>query len=253
MGITELFLVGVGLSMDAFAVAICRGLSMKKLEWKQALLVAVFFGGFQALMPTIGWVLGKQFEQYIVSVDHWIAFILLAYIGGKMIWDAFHEEEARPADFRVGELLIMAVATSIDALAVGITFAFLQVDIGPAAALIGCTTFIISLAGVWIGNRFGSRRHRQCIPLADTASKRHTDSRFGQQRLPFGRQSYRIAVEFGHCRHHRAGRHYPERRRRRRFVLFNLTERQAPDRSLIHFTFGGTCHGEIPHLRICHL
>ena len=117
MGITELFLVGVGLSMDAFAVAICRGLSMKKLEWKQALLVAVFFGGFQALMPTIGWVLGKQFEQYIVSVDHWIAFILLAYIGGKMIWDAFHEEEARPADFRVGELLIMAVATSIDALA----------------------------------------------------------------------------------------------------------------------------------------
>ena len=110
MGITELFLVGVGLSMDAFAVAICRGLSMKKLEWKQALLVAVFFGGFQALMPTIGWVLGKQFEQYIVSVDHWIAFILLAYIGGKMIWDAFHEEEAQPADFRVGELLIMAVA-----------------------------------------------------------------------------------------------------------------------------------------------
>ena len=157
MGITELFLVGVGLSMDAFAVAICRGLSMKKLEWKQALLVAVFFGGFQALMPTIGWVLGKQFEQYIVSVDHWIAFILLAYIGGKMIWDAFHEEEVRPADFRVSELLIMAVATSIDALAVGITFAFLKVDIGPAAALIGCTTFIISLAGVWIGNRFGSR------------------------------------------------------------------------------------------------
>ena len=157
MGITELFLVGVGLSMDAFAVAICRGLSMKKLEWKQALLVAVFFGGFQALMPTIGWVLGKQFEQYIVSVDHWVAFILLAYIGGKMIWDAFHEEEAQPADFRVGELLIMAVATSIDALAVGITFAFLKVEIVPAVSFIGVTTFVISAAGVRIGNVFGSR------------------------------------------------------------------------------------------------
>ena len=149
--------VGVGLSMDAFAVAICRGLSMKKLEWKQALLVAVFFGGFQALMPTIGWVLGKQFEQYIVSVDHWIAFILLAYIGGKMIWDAFHEEEARPADFRVGELLIMAVATSIDALAVGITFAFLEVSILPAVCFIAATTFLLSCIGVKVGNLCGTR------------------------------------------------------------------------------------------------
>lgn len=157
MGITELFLVGVGLSMDAFAVAICRGLSMKKLEWKQALLVAVFFGGFQALMPTIGWVLGKQFEQYIVSVDHWIAFILLAYIGGKMIWDAFHEEEARPADFRVGELLIMAVATSIDALAVGVSFAFLSVNIGAAVSFIGVITFALSMVGVKVGSLFGAK------------------------------------------------------------------------------------------------
>ena len=157
MGITELFLVGVGLSMDAFAVAICRGLGMKRLEWRQAFLVAVFFGGFQALMPALGWALGKQFERYIVNVDHWIAFLLLGYIGGKMIWDAFHEEEACPASFRVRELLLMAIATSIDALAVGITFAFLQVAIAPAAALIGCTTFTISLAGVWIGCRFGSR------------------------------------------------------------------------------------------------
>ena len=157
MGITELFLVGVGLSMDAFAVAICRGLSMKKLEWKQALLVAVFFGGFQALMPTIGWVLGKQFEQYIVSVDHWIAFILLAYIGGKMIWDAFHEEEAQPADFRVGELLIMAVATSIDALAVGVSFAFLSVNIGAAVSFIGVITFVLSMVGVKVGSLFGAK------------------------------------------------------------------------------------------------
>ncbi len=158
MGILELFLIGVGLSMDAFAAAVCKGLSMEKLRWRQGAVVALFFGGFQALMPLVGWGLGKQFERYITSVDHWIAFLLLGYIGGKMIWDAFHEEDdACPASFDLKELLILAVATSIDALAVGITFAFLQVEILPAIALIGCTTFAISLAGVWIGHRFGSR------------------------------------------------------------------------------------------------
>ena len=158
MGITELFLVGVGLSMDAFAVAICRGLSMKKLEWKQALLVAVFFGGFQALMPTIGWVLGKQFEQYIVSVDHWIAFILLGLIGANMIKEACSgdcEEENESLDIRT--MFLLAVATSIDALAVGITFAFLDVHLLAAVSFIGITTFTLSAAGVKIGNVFGTR------------------------------------------------------------------------------------------------
>ena len=160
MGIIELFLTGVGLSMDAFAVSICKGLGMKKINWKQALLVALFFGGFQALMPLIGWTLGKQFEAYIVKIDHWIAFLLLGYIGGKMIWDAFHPE-ADECDccqkFDLKELTVMAIATSIDALAVGITFAFLGVTIGPAIALIGCTTFVICLGGVWVGYQFGSK------------------------------------------------------------------------------------------------
>ena len=154
----ELFLIGVGLSMDAFAVSICKGLSMKKLRWRQGLLVGVFFGGFQAMMPLIGWALGRQFEKYITSVDHWIAFILLGYIGGKMIWDGFHgEDETCPSGFDLKELTMMAIATSIDALAVGITFAFLQVDILPAVSLIGLTTVTISLGGVWIGHRFGSK------------------------------------------------------------------------------------------------
>ena len=159
MGIFELFLIGIGLSMDAFAVAICKGLSMRKIDGRQTVTVALFFGGFQALMPVLGWALGKQFEQYITRYDHWIAFVLLLYIGGKMIWEALRggEEAAAAANFSVKELLLLAVATSIDALAVGITFAFLRVEIGLAAAIIGCTTFALSLAGVFIGNRFGSR------------------------------------------------------------------------------------------------
>ena len=160
MGFAELFLIGVGLSMDAFAAAICKGLAMPKMRWNCGAVVALFFGGFQALMPLLGWALGRQFEQYITSVDHWIAFLLLGWIGGKMIWDALHGgEEEKPAQdaLDVKELFVLAVATSIDALAVGITFAFLQVDILPAVALIGCTTFAIALAGVWIGQRFGSR------------------------------------------------------------------------------------------------
>jgi len=157
MGFLELFLIGVGLSADAFAVAVCKGLSMRKINYRQSVVIALFFGGFQALMPLIGWGLGKQFEEYIVSIDHWIAFALLGYIGGKMIWDAFREEESCPVSFDLKELLIMAIATSIDALAVGITFAFLKVEIFQAITIIGCTTFALSLVGVFIGNRFGSR------------------------------------------------------------------------------------------------
>ena len=158
MGFLELFLIGVGLSMDAFAVSVCRGLRMERMRWRQGGIIALLFGGFQAAMPLAGWALGRQFERYIVSVDHWIAFGLLGYIGGKMIWDAFHEgADTCPAGFDLKELLMLAVATSIDALAVGVTFAFLQVSILPAVGLIGCTTFVLSLAGVWIGHRFGSR------------------------------------------------------------------------------------------------
>lgn len=161
MSVIELLLVGVGLSMDAFAAAVCKGLGMRKLNWRQGGLVALFFGGFQGLMPLVGWFLGRQFEQYITRVDHWIAFLLLGYIGGKMIWDAFHDGEESCTACRdtldLKELTVMAVATSIDALAVGITFAFLQVKILPAVTIIGCTTFALSLVGVWIGHRFGSR------------------------------------------------------------------------------------------------
>ncbi|MGN0306056.1 MAG: manganese efflux pump MntP family protein [Lachnospiraceae bacterium] len=163
--IIELALIGVGLAMDAFAVAICKGLCMKKVEKKQVLTIGLFFGGFQALMPLIGWGLGKQFEQYIVSIDHWIAFILLGFIGGKMIKEALgkekeEEEELCPVEgtrLDLKELLILAVATSIDALAVGITFAFLNYPIIEAISIIGVLTFIIAVAGVYIGNIFGSK------------------------------------------------------------------------------------------------
>ena len=134
MGFAELFLIAVGLSMDAFAVSVCKGLCMKRLNMRQALVIALFFGGFQGLMPLLGWALGTQFERYITPVDHWIAFGLLALIGGKMLWDAFHEDDEElscPADGKLDlrELVMLAIATSIDALAVGITFAFLRVDI----------------------------------------------------------------------------------------------------------------------------
>lgn len=158
----EFLLIGGALAMDAFAVSICKGLCMKKVNKKQALVIALFFGVFQALMPFIGWVLGSQFEQYIVSVDHWIAFILLAIIGGQMIKEAVSgEEEAEvcPVDPRLDlkELFMLAIATSIDALAVGITFAFLRYPIIQAISVIGITTFIICIAGVYVGNFFGTK------------------------------------------------------------------------------------------------
>lgn len=159
MGFLELLLLGVGLSMDAFAVAICKGLKMPKLNYKQTALIALFFGGFQALMPLIGWLLGTRFEKYITDFDHWIAFGLLLFIGGKMIWEAVKggEEDDDDGKFDIKELFLMAIATSIDALAVGITFAFLKTDILPSITIIGCTTFVISAFGVFVGHRFGAK------------------------------------------------------------------------------------------------
>lgn len=158
MALFELFLIAVGLSMDAFAVAVCKGLSMKRIDKKYTLLIALFFGGFQALMPLLGYFLGSQFSVYIEKVDHWVVFFLLALIGGNMIKEsreAAEEETYRGINYK--ELLLLAVATSIDALAVGITFAFLRVEIVPAVLLIGCTTFVLSLFGVVVGNLFGTR------------------------------------------------------------------------------------------------
>lgn len=162
MGIVELLLIAVGLSMDAFAVSICKGLGMKKANLKVAFALALFFGGFQALMPLIGWALGSQFLWLISPIDHWIAFVLLAVIGGKMLWEALHDEEGeddgKPADkIDLGEFFILAVATSIDALAVGISFAALAVDIVPSILIIGVVTFCFTIAGVFVGNFFGSR------------------------------------------------------------------------------------------------
>ena len=158
MGIIELALIGVGLSMDAFAVSICKGLSMKKVDVKYMVVLAIFFGGFQALMPAIGYVLGAQFQEAIASIDHWIAFVLLALIGGNMIHEALdNDEEEADASLNVKTMFLLAVATSIDALAIGITFAFLKVNIIPAVCFIGIVTFIISFAGVKIGNVFGAR------------------------------------------------------------------------------------------------
>lgn len=164
MGFLELFFTGVGLSADAFAAALCQGLNMKRLDWRRALLVGLFFGGFQALMPLIGFVLGSSLEQYIRSVDHWIVFLLLAFIGGKMIVETVRgaEEGTRPCGRAwLPGLLLLALATSIDALAVGISFAFLQVEILPAVCLIGATTFVLSVGGVALGVRFGTRFQKQ--------------------------------------------------------------------------------------------
>lgn len=162
MGFAELFLIGVGLSMDAFAVSVCKGLNMRgKVNFKHAGVIALFFGGFQALMPLVGYFLGIGFEKYITKIDHWIAFLLLGFIGGKMIveaikeWNAEDKQEEDKLDIK--ELTILAVATSIDALAVGITFAFLSVNIWSAISIIGVTTFVLSIIGVVIGNKFGSR------------------------------------------------------------------------------------------------
>ena len=164
MTLLEIFLIGIGLSMDAFAVAICKGLAMPdKVERKGALLIALYFGVFQAVMPTLGWLLGSQFARYVTQMAPWIAFVLLAWIGGSMIRESLsqgeEDGEPEPAELRHRELLMLAVATSIDALAVGVSFSMvaLSVSIGTAAALIGCTTFAISVGGVFVGHIFGAK------------------------------------------------------------------------------------------------
>ncbi len=157
MGLLELFILAVGLSMDAFAVSVCKGLSTQKLKAKHYLIIGAWFGGFQALMPTIGYFLGSTFEKYITSVDHWVAFILLAIIGGNMIREGCSMEDGKANDsFSFKTMIVLAVATSIDALAVGITFALLpDVNIVAAVSFIGVTTFIISAIGLKVGNIFG--------------------------------------------------------------------------------------------------
>ena len=158
MGLLELFILAVGLSMDAFAVSICKGLSVGRVRPVHMLTAGLWFGGFQALMPFLGWLLGSQFEALITNIDHWIAFVLLAVIGANMIKESFSKEEECPdASFGFKTMLTLAVATSIDALAVGVTFAFLDVSIVPAVLLIGATTFVCSAVGVKIGNVFGNR------------------------------------------------------------------------------------------------
>ncbi len=160
MKIYELLLVAVGLSMDAFALALCKGLNMRRLNYRHGAVIALTFGGFQALMPLLGWLMGYRFERYITRVDHWVAFVLLTVIGVNMLKEARAEADCGDnctIGLDMKELLLMAVATSIDALAVGVTFAFLQVDILPAVSFIGGVTFVISFAGVALGNRFGAR------------------------------------------------------------------------------------------------
>lgn len=158
MGLVELFLLAVGLSMDAFAVATCKGLAMKRISVKNVCLVGLWFGGFQALMPALGYLLGTMFADYIVAVDHWVAFILLAIIGGNMIREALSgEEEESDGSLDVRTMFLLAVATSIDALAVGVNFAFLEVHVGFAVLFIGVTTFVLSCIGVKVGSVFGTR------------------------------------------------------------------------------------------------
>lgn len=161
MSILEICLVGLGLAADAFAVAMCKGVEMKKFVLKYALVIALFFGVFQAVMPLIGWAVASTFERYITAYDHWIAFGLLVILGGKMIWDSFkkdrEDEEEKPLNIGFKTLLLMAVATSIDALAVGVTFAFLQVNVWVAIALIGSITFVLSFVGVVIGVKLGDK------------------------------------------------------------------------------------------------
>ena len=156
MSLSEIVFISIGLAMDAFAVSICKGLSMKKIDWQKTLIVALYFGTFQALMPVIGFFLGATFTNLLSNIDHWIAFILLAAIGGDMIKSSFDDEVEKrndKVDFKT--MVVLAIATSIDALAVGITFAFLDVNLIHAVCFIGIITFILSAFGVKIGNKFG--------------------------------------------------------------------------------------------------
>ena len=163
MSFIEIFLIGIGLSMDAFAVSVCKGLSLRKIKPSNALAAGLWFGGFQALMPAIGWLVGSRFSSYIEAVDHWIVFFLLFWIGSGMIRDAVREGASggepseNDMDFSPKVMLPLAVATSIDALAVGVSFAFLNTPIVRPALIIGVTTFVFGAAGVAIGSAFGAR------------------------------------------------------------------------------------------------
>ena len=162
MGILEILLISVGLAMDSFAVAVCKGLSMKKMNWKKAAIIGLYFGGFQALMPLIGFLLGVTFQDLVTAIDHWIAFALLGFIGGNMIKEAFDKDSENcndNIDFKT--MVVLAVATSIDALAVGITFAFLKVNIVIALLMIGIIAFSLSVIGVKIGNKFGDKYEKK--------------------------------------------------------------------------------------------
>ena len=157
MSILDLFILAVGLSMDAFAVSVCKGLSLGKIKPKHMCIAGAWFGGFQALMPLIGYFLGSFFAEMIEKYDHWVAFVLLAIIGGNMIKESFDKDEKVDSSMDVKSMLLLAIATSIDALAVGVTFAFLQVQIVPAVSFIGVITFIFSAVGVKIGSSFGTK------------------------------------------------------------------------------------------------
>lgn len=162
MSLLEILLISIGLAMDAFAVSICKGLSMKNMNWKKAIIVAIYFGVFQALMPVIGYFLGTAFERLVTQIDHWIAFVLLLLIGLSMLKEAFSknpEQHNENIDFKT--MILLAVATSIDALAVGITFAFLKVNMLLATIIIGIVTFLICIIGVKIGNKFGHKYERK--------------------------------------------------------------------------------------------
>ncbi len=157
MGILNLIFMAVGLAMDAFAVSVCKGMAMKKMDWRNALKAGLYFGGFQALMPALGYFLGSRLQSLIAGVDHWIAFGLLVFIGGKMIVESFDKNSKTDCSFGARTMLVLAIATSIDALAVGISLGFLQTDIILAVTLIGAITFLLSFLGVKIGNVFGNR------------------------------------------------------------------------------------------------
>ena len=159
MSIIEIALIGVGLAMEAFAVSICKGLAMRRMNYKKAIIIAAFFGVFQALMPALGYVLGTTFANKIAAIDHWIAFILLALIGANMIKEALSsdDDECQDDSLRLGDLIMLSIATSIDALAVGITFAFFNVSLLLSVSMIGIITFIICVIGVKVGNVFGEK------------------------------------------------------------------------------------------------
>lgn len=157
MSLWELFVLAVGLSMDAFAVSVCKGLSLGKIKVKHMCIAGIWFGGFQALMPLAGYYLGSIFSEFITKYAHWVAFLLLLILGGGMIREALGEEEEMDGAMDVKNMFLLAVATSIDALAIGVTFAFLQVHIVPAVSFIGVITFICSAVGIKIGSLFGSK------------------------------------------------------------------------------------------------